>query len=607
MDVQELKHLIRIYSGLKRDARTALIGFIRADGSVPRRHGGDLATRTTLRSAEYFRRDEEGSPGSGAKEPKLLELDAKASKLLGEVGATFGTMDAFTIVRHLALAPAEISRYQDPVNRSQDVCKALFLEASLSTPLRGELRHTLYIHGFNSVVSQAHEARVDPTILAPLDASMKYLRQACEAEVYKQIAHAQGSSLHAFDIGQLAFGIEPALGLLTPGIAQVALDVAVSAYRNGFNLSVAPYLVKEQNDRYIRPHQFEVLTAIVRACRLATRRSERLLACSVAFTDVIRNAAFELRSSMHTGNPAGWGYYGDSHPEGWPTLAALEFISEALHLLRTFTLLQLEDSYGFDLQLNVPKADDKLDQRVRAPFDLHRNLLKFCHSGSNTLTSAVLFGPPGTGKTSIVRSIAARLGWDFAVITPADLAQDGPNQIVARARDLLGALADVERTVVLLDEFDLFILSRDGQAPSGTEPTFSALVTNCMLPLLAALGESTRARFFLATNYADRLDDAATRIGRFSAILPVWPLSKAERQEVIKGELKLDPSGIDDLVGKSRWATFGELKALCNMDSNQRDLELDRLRSTWDGTKEDKWREQLGLARPAIGGPRTLD
>jgi MoxR-like ATPase len=45
----------------------------------------------------------------------------------------------------------------------------------------------------------------------------------------------------------------------------------------------------------------------------------------------------------------------------------------------------------------------------------------------------VLFGPPGTGKTSFARAAASRLGWPFVELFPSRLAGESPAGLAWRA------------------------------------------------------------------------------------------------------------------------------------------------------------------------------
>src|SRR6266571_4846100 len=66
----------------------------------------------------------------------------------------------------------------------------------------------------------------------------------------------------------------------------------------------------------------------------------------------------------------------------------------------------------------------------------------------------VLFGPPGTGKTTFAKGIASRLTWPFIEIQPAELGGEGPEQqarLLARTFDKVLALSSA---VVFVDEVE---------------------------------------------------------------------------------------------------------------------------------------------------------
>src|ERR687883_847995 len=68
--------------------------------------------------------------------------------------------------------------------------------------------------------------------------------------------------------------------------------------------------------------------------------------------------------------------------------------------------------------------------------------------------SIVLFGPPGTGKTTFAKGIASRLGWPFVEIESARLGGQGPEreaELLARTFDELLQLASV---VGFIDEVE---------------------------------------------------------------------------------------------------------------------------------------------------------
>ena len=68
--------------------------------------------------------------------------------------------------------------------------------------------------------------------------------------------------------------------------------------------------------------------------------------------------------------------------------------------------------------------------------------------------SMILFGPPGTGKTTIARIVAARTGASFEELSAVDAGKADVRAVTERARDRLGA--DGRRTILFLDEIHRF-------------------------------------------------------------------------------------------------------------------------------------------------------
>ena len=68
--------------------------------------------------------------------------------------------------------------------------------------------------------------------------------------------------------------------------------------------------------------------------------------------------------------------------------------------------------------------------------------------------SMILFGPPGTGKTTIARIVAERTGAAFEEISAVSARVDDVRGIIARARERLGA--NGLRTILFIDEIHRF-------------------------------------------------------------------------------------------------------------------------------------------------------
>jgi SpoVK/Ycf46/Vps4 family AAA+-type ATPase len=132
--------------------------------------------------------------------------------------------------------------------------------------------------------------------------------------------------------------------------------------------------------------------------------------------------------------------------------------------------------------------------------------------------SAILFGPPGTGKTSLVEAVAAGLGWGFIEITPAVFLDQGMEMVSARADHVFRLLMELDHYVVLLDEIDELIQHRRPQA----EP-LERFFTTTMLPRLAKLWKQRKILFFVNTNSIADVDPAIQRSQRFDSAVLVMP------------------------------------------------------------------------------------
>lgn len=149
--------------------------------------------------------------------------------------------------------------------------------------------------------------------------------------------------------------------------------------------------------------------------------------------------------------------------------------------------------------------------------------------------SMLLYGPPGTGKSTVGEELARALDWELLTLTPSDFITGGEAQVEARAKALFKMLEEQPRTVVLLDEIDRMILDRDSKYYVQQSDIFQ-FMTPGMLVKLKDLWERKRCIFIVATNYAERIDPAAKRLGRIDATLLVNPPDRAQRAHILKSQ-----------------------------------------------------------------------
>ena len=96
--------------------------------------------------------------------------------------------------------------------------------------------------------------------------------------------------------------------------------------------------------------------------------------------------------------------------------------------------------------------------------------------------AVVLFGPPGTGKTSFARGAASRLGWPFVELFPSRLARSGG--LAAALREAFGLVAELDKVVLFIDEVEEIAGTRQPRTVSAAQG-----VTNEMLKLIPPFRE----------------------------------------------------------------------------------------------------------------------
>jgi ATPase family associated with various cellular activities (AAA) len=174
-------------------------------------------------------------------------------------------------------------------------------------------------------------------------------------------------------------------------------------------------------------------------------------------------------------------------------------------------------------------------------------------SGERVGFSMLLFGPPGTGKTSVAKNIADALGFRLITITVSDFLAEGGGAVEARAKMIFEVLEAQADCVVLFDEIDELLLDRSS-ARHGAQETVFKFMTPGMLTKLNNLRDQQRVIFILATNYAYRIDPAIRRTGRIDENYLLLPPDQPARKEMLRKFLKkhfgeegpLSPKNIGD-------------------------------------------------------------
>lgn len=149
----------------------------------------------------------------------------------------------------------------------------------------------------------------------------------------------------------------------------------------------------------------------------------------------------------------------------------------------------------------------------------------------------VLFGPPGTGKTTFARGIASRLGWPFVELFPSRLA-NSDGGLAAGLSDAFSQLLELDNVVAFIDEVEEVASQREPGAIANTA------VVNELLKSLVRFRDRPGRLLVCATNSVRDLDSAFMRHGRFDYVLPIGPPDATARAALWRRYL-VDDTDID--------------------------------------------------------------
>lgn len=192
-------------------------------------------------------------------------------------------------------------------------------------------------------------------------------------------------------------------------------------------------------------------------------------------------------------------------------------------------------------------------------------------SPASRTMSVLLFGPPGTSKTTIVKAVADALGWSVVFLSPGTFIERGLEYIEASARDVFQRILMLQQCVVMFDECDELFRDRGPNRQSEQLRTITAFVTASMLPKLQDLHDRGKVVFFICTNHLGSLDPAVKRSGRIDHILAVGPPDDDARSRIVQTALASSRTerGFEAAVTQIVTATAGftrdELIRLCEL------------------------------------------
>jgi transitional endoplasmic reticulum ATPase len=185
---------------------------------------------------------------------------------------------------------------------------------------------------------------------------------------------------------------------------------------------------------------------------------------------------------------------------------------------------------------------------------------KFTKMGVRPPRGALIYGPPGCGKTLLGRAVATETGANMILVRGPEILSKWIGESEKAVREIFRKAKAAAPCVVIFDELDSIARYKSGEG-GASENVLSQLLTEI------EEGISSRVVVIGITNRPDILDSSLLRTGRLDLVLYVEPPDEKGRLEIIKILTKKMPLVNDvklqEIAIATQNYTGADLAALC--------------------------------------------
>jgi len=185
---------------------------------------------------------------------------------------------------------------------------------------------------------------------------------------------------------------------------------------------------------------------------------------------------------------------------------------------------------------------------------------KFTKMGIKPPKGALIYGPPGCGKTLLARAIATETGANMILVKGPEILSKWVGESEKAIREIFRKAKASSPCVIIFDELDSLARIKAGEGGVG-ETVLSQLLTEI------EEGTSSRVVVVGITNRPDVIDNALLRTGRLDLVIYVPPPDDKGRLEIIKILTRKMPLASDvkleEIAVSTQNYTGADLAALC--------------------------------------------
>lgn len=224
----------------------------------------------------------------------------------------------------------------------------------------------------------------------------------------------------------------------------------------------------------------------------------------------------------------------------------------------------LPNPVTFDQVGGLAAQAELLQRTVQLP--LHQPTL-FLDFGISPPRGVLLHGPPGTGKTMLLRCVANMSNAHVLTVSGPLIVSKYLGETENALRDIFSEARKYQPSIVFMDEIDLLAPNRASDDTGETE----LRVVATLLTQMDGMGDLGRVVVVGATNRPNSLDPALRRPGRFDQEVEIGIPDAQARLEILKKQFqrmnsakyRLLDSEIAAIAAKTHGYVGADLTALC--------------------------------------------